>query len=50
MTLFTYGRRKFVNLLCNNNPNIIENLFVPNDKILLFDRKDKTFMTIGTNS
>lgn len=34
-----YELNRFVNLLCNNNPNIIENLFVPNDKILLFDER-----------
>jgi hypothetical protein len=32
-----YELNRFVNLLANNNPNIIENLFVPKDKILIFD-------------
>lgn len=32
-----YEVNRFVNLLANNNPNIIENLFVPEDKILIFN-------------
>ena len=34
-----YELGRFVNLLMNNNPNIIENLFVPEDKILYFNSK-----------
>jgi predicted nucleotidyltransferase len=30
-----YELNRFVSLLCGNNPNIIENLFVPEDKIML---------------
>lgn len=36
-----YELNRFVNLLAGNNPNIIENLFVPEDKILFFDPKIK---------
>lgn len=36
-----YELNRFVNLLANNNPNIIENLFVPEDKILILDPKIK---------
>lgn len=36
-----YEVNRFINLLSQNNPNIIENLFVPNDKILHFDEKIK---------
>ena len=36
-----YELNRFINLLANNNPNIIENLFVPADKILLLDEKIK---------
>lgn len=36
-----YDINRFVNLLANNNPNIIENLFVPEDKILYFDKRIK---------
>jgi hypothetical protein len=36
-----YELNRFVNLLANNNPNIIENLFVPKDKILIFDDRIK---------
>lgn len=32
-----YELNRFVSLLMNNNPNIIENLFTPKDKILFFD-------------
>lgn len=32
-----YELNRFVNLLAGNNPNIIENLFTPEDKILYFD-------------
>lgn len=34
-----YEINRFINLLANNNPNIIENLFVPEDKILILDPK-----------
>jgi predicted nucleotidyltransferase len=34
-----YELNRFVSLLMGNNPNIIENLFVPEDKILLFDER-----------
>jgi len=34
-----YELNRFVNLLAKNNPNIIENLFVPYDKILIFDKR-----------
>jgi predicted nucleotidyltransferase len=36
-----YEVNRFINLLSKNNPNIIENLFVPKDKILFFDNKIK---------
>lgn len=36
-----YELNRFINLLANNNPNIIENLFVPKDKILIFDDRIK---------
>lgn len=36
-----YEVNRFVNLLANNNPNIIENLFVTKDKILHFDKRIK---------
>lgn len=36
-----YDINRFINLLANNNPNIIENLFVPEDKILIFDDRIK---------
>lgn len=36
-----YELNRFVSLLMNNNPNIIENLFVPEDKILFFDPRIK---------
>lgn len=36
-----YEVNRFVDLLSKNNPNIIENLFVPEDKILAFDDKIK---------
>lgn len=36
-----YELNRFINLLANNNPNIIENLFVSEDKILLFDERIK---------
>lgn len=36
-----YDINRFVNLLSKNNPNIIENLFVPTDKILIFDDRIK---------
>lgn len=36
-----YELNRFVWLLCQNNPNIIENLFVPEDKILVFDDRIK---------
>lgn len=36
-----YDINRFVNLLAKNNPNIIENLFVPEDKILVFDPRIK---------
>lgn len=36
-----YEVNRFINLLANNNPNIIENLFVPRDKILLLDDRIK---------
>lgn len=36
-----YEINRFVNLLSQNNPNIIENLFVPEDKILIFDDRIK---------
>ena len=36
-----YELNRFVNLLSQNNPNIIENLFVPKDKVLHFDKKLK---------
>lgn len=36
-----YEVNRFVNLLTNNNPNIIENLFVPEDKILGFSNEIK---------
>ena len=36
-----YELNRFVNLLADNNPNIIENLFTPEDKILLFDDRIK---------
>ena len=32
-----YELNRFINLLADNNPNIIENLFVPEDKILFFN-------------
>lgn len=32
-----YDIKRFVNLLSGNNPTVIENLFVPKDKILIFD-------------
>jgi hypothetical protein len=34
-----YELNRFVRLLLNNNPNIIENLFVPDNKIQIFDEK-----------
>jgi predicted nucleotidyltransferase len=34
-----YELNRFVSLLMNNNPNIIENLFTPPDKILLMDNR-----------
>jgi uncharacterized protein len=34
-----YELNRFVNLLAQNNPNIIEELFVPEDKILYFDER-----------
>ena len=34
-----YELNRFISLLMNNNPNIIENLFVPKDKILILDDK-----------
>jgi predicted nucleotidyltransferase len=36
-----YDVNRFINLLSNNNPNIIENLFVPKDKILILDDRIK---------
>ncbi len=36
-----YELNRFMNLLTQNNPNILENLFVPNDKILYFNKKIK---------
>lgn len=36
-----YELNRFISLLANNNPNIIENLFVPEDKILYIDPKIK---------
>lgn len=36
-----YELNRFVNLLANNNPNILENLFAPTDKILHFDPRIK---------
>lgn len=36
-----YELNRFINLLSQNNPNIIENLFVPEDKILIFDDRIK---------
>lgn len=36
-----YEINRFINLLADNNPNIIENLFVPEDKILHFDPRIK---------
>lgn len=36
-----YELNRFINLLSQNNPNIIENLFVPEDKILFMDDKMK---------
>jgi predicted nucleotidyltransferase len=36
-----YELNRFVNLLAGNNPNIIENLFAPEDKILHFDQMIK---------
>lgn len=36
-----YELNRFVNLLTNNNPNIIENLFAPTDKILILDNRIK---------
>jgi len=36
-----YELNRFINLLANNNPNIIENLFVPANKILLLDERIK---------
>ena len=36
-----YELNRFVNLLAGNNPNIIENLFTPEDKILYFDPRIK---------
>lgn len=36
-----YELNRFINLLAGNNPNIIENIFAPKDKILLFDTKIK---------
>jgi len=36
-----YELNRFVNLLAGNNPNIIENLFAPEDKILHFDYRIK---------
>lgn len=34
-----YELNRFVNLLAKNNPNIIENLFAPTDKIIHFDER-----------
>lgn len=34
-----YELNRFINLLADNNPNIIENLFVPEDKILYINPK-----------
>ncbi len=36
-----YELNRFINLLANNNPNVIENLFVPKDKILIFNDRIK---------
>jgi uncharacterized protein len=36
-----YDINRFINLLKNNNPNIIENLFTPEDKILIFNPRIK---------
>ena len=36
-----YELNRFVSLLMGNNPNIIENLFVPKDKILVFNDRIK---------
>jgi uncharacterized protein len=36
-----YELNRFVNLLAGNNPNIVENLFAPIDKILHFDYRIK---------
>lgn len=36
-----YEVNRFINLLAQNNPNIVENLFVPEDRILHFDERIK---------
>src|SRR5574344_1958829 len=36
-----YELNRFVNLLAGNNPNIIETLFTPEDRILCFNPKIK---------